>query len=207
KKTAVPRMIQPSGLPGFRQATTKPTTANGADTQTGSEPPLAFRLWCARPASGTSAIIKASVTPPRTSAAAGDTSRTVQALIATPHCQSACGAPAWGPTHRSPVGKDRFPVPSTPRPHPAPTAIPCITTCSVARPAAVGKEAIQHEIARASIPAARHIPAWSAPPCWHRLMTLHWRNGLVLTPSQELSARTPLLLHGHGHTRYVRPQS
>src|SRR5580700_3281650 len=32
-------MIQPSGLPGFRQATTKPTAAKGAVTQTGTEPP------------------------------------------------------------------------------------------------------------------------------------------------------------------------
>jgi hypothetical protein len=37
-------MIQPSGLPGLRPATTKPTIAKGAMIQTGSEPPLAFRL-------------------------------------------------------------------------------------------------------------------------------------------------------------------
>ena len=39
KETAAPSMIQPSGLPGLRQASTKPTTANGAETQTGTEPP------------------------------------------------------------------------------------------------------------------------------------------------------------------------
>src|SRR5580704_15148889 len=68
-------MTQPSGLPGFRQASTKPTTANGADKNTGTEPPLAARLWWARRASGTSAIIKASTSPPRTSAPVGDASR------------------------------------------------------------------------------------------------------------------------------------
>src|SRR5580704_12800645 len=68
-------MTQPSGLPGFRQASTKPTTANGADKNTGTEPPLAARLWWARRASGTSASIKASTSPPRTSAPVGDASR------------------------------------------------------------------------------------------------------------------------------------
>ena len=38
-----PSMIQPSGLPGFRQATTKPTTAKAAETQTGAEPPSASK--------------------------------------------------------------------------------------------------------------------------------------------------------------------
>ena len=37
-------MTQPSGLPGFRQASTKPTAANGAEIHTGTEPPLADRL-------------------------------------------------------------------------------------------------------------------------------------------------------------------
>jgi hypothetical protein len=36
-------MIQPSGLPGLRQASTKPTTAKGAETQTGTEPLLASK--------------------------------------------------------------------------------------------------------------------------------------------------------------------
>src|ERR1039457_3204392 len=65
-------MTQPSGLPGFRQATTKPTTPKPAEIQTGREPPLASMLWCARPARGTSAITKASTSPPRTSAVTGD---------------------------------------------------------------------------------------------------------------------------------------
>jgi hypothetical protein len=48
KKAASPRMIQPSGLAGYRQATpkpttTKPTTAQPAGIQTGTEPPLASR--------------------------------------------------------------------------------------------------------------------------------------------------------------------
>ncbi len=37
-------MSQPSGLPGLRQATTKPTTAPGAVTHTGTEAVAAFRL-------------------------------------------------------------------------------------------------------------------------------------------------------------------
>jgi|SRR5215470_2595508 len=36
----------------------------------------------------------------------------------------------------------------------------CIVICSVARPTAGDKEATQYEIARASTPAAKPIPAW-----------------------------------------------
>jgi hypothetical protein len=48
EEAASPRMIQPSGLAGYRQATpkpttTKPTTAQPAGIQTGTEPPLASR--------------------------------------------------------------------------------------------------------------------------------------------------------------------
>ena len=43
-KAEAPRKIQPSGLPGLRQATTKPPTANGTVTHTGTEPLAAFRL-------------------------------------------------------------------------------------------------------------------------------------------------------------------
>src|ERR1022692_3215328 len=71
-KAATPRRTQPSGLPGIRQATTKPTTPKPAENQTGREPLLASRLWCARPARGTSAITNASTRPPRTSAVTGD---------------------------------------------------------------------------------------------------------------------------------------
>src|SRR5580704_17786859 len=61
-------MIQPSGLPGLREATTKPTTPRAAEYQTGDEPPLAFRLWCARRASGTSTTTRARMRPPATRA-------------------------------------------------------------------------------------------------------------------------------------------
>jgi hypothetical protein len=128
-------------------------------------------------------------------------------MAVPPTANQGRGAPLWETRAQITRWQGQVPVPSAPRLHPAPAALPCITTCSVARPAAVGKEATQHEIARGSIPAARHIPAWLAPLCWHPQVALLWRNGLALTPSQELSARTPLLLHGHGHTRYVRPQS
>src|ERR1700691_4003223 len=65
-------MIQPSGLPGLREATTKPTTPRAAEYQTGDEPPLAFRLWCARRASGTSTTTRARIRPPATSAVTDD---------------------------------------------------------------------------------------------------------------------------------------
>ena len=68
-------MAHPSGLRGLRQATTNPTTPKAAENQTGSEPLLAFTLWCARRARGTSAIIKTSSTPPSTSAVVGDANR------------------------------------------------------------------------------------------------------------------------------------
>ena len=70
EKNAPPSMIQPSGLPGLRQATTRPTTPNGATTQTGTDPPLASRFWCASPASGTAAITSASSAAPQASTAA-----------------------------------------------------------------------------------------------------------------------------------------
>src|SRR5580658_5331413 len=69
EKTAATRMSQPSELRGLRQATTKPTTPAGAVTHTGVEPVLAFRLWCASPASGTAAAARTSTRPPSTSAA------------------------------------------------------------------------------------------------------------------------------------------
>src|SRR6201986_3954336 len=68
-------MIQPSGLAGLRQASTRPTAANAADTHTGIEPPPAFRFWCASPDSGTAAANKASNAPPMTRQAARDVSR------------------------------------------------------------------------------------------------------------------------------------
>ena len=43
-KAVEPRKIQPSGLPGLRQATTKPPTAPGTVTHTGAEAVAAFRL-------------------------------------------------------------------------------------------------------------------------------------------------------------------
>ena len=68
-------MIQPSGLAGRRNASTHPAAANAADTHTGTEPPPAFRFWCASPDSGTAAANKASSTPPMTRQAARDVSR------------------------------------------------------------------------------------------------------------------------------------
>src|SRR5580704_2261285 len=80
-------MIQPTGLAGLRQASTKPTTANGAVTHTGSEPLAAFRFWCASPASGTAAMNKTSTTTPMAAQAAGDASRKRRPVA------SAAGAP------------------------------------------------------------------------------------------------------------------
>ena len=75
-------MIQPSGLPGLRQATTRPTTPNGATTQTGTDPPLAFRFWCARPASGTAATTSASsAAPPASTTACAGLSLPMQATV------------------------------------------------------------------------------------------------------------------------------
>jgi hypothetical protein len=48
--------------------------AGGRRTHTGTEAPLAFRFWCASPASGTAATTKASSTPPMTTQAAGEAS-------------------------------------------------------------------------------------------------------------------------------------
>src|SRR5215469_501037 len=68
-------MIQPSGLPGLRQATTNPTTAKAAENQNGTEPLLLFMLWWARAASDGSAISSASTTPANTAAMAGEARR------------------------------------------------------------------------------------------------------------------------------------
>src|SRR5580700_3617815 len=121
------RMAQPSGLRGFRQATTNPTTPKTAENQTGSEPLLAFTLWCARRARGTSAIIKASTAPPSTSAVVGDASpkrRPVTSVVAGACPPAGCASPTEGNatpgpfgeryrsaqnpllSHRSPTGRD-----------------------------------------------------------------------------------------------------
>jgi len=68
-------MIQPSGLAGLRQASTRPTTANAADAHTGTEPLLAFRFCRASPDSGTAAAYRPSSTPPTAMQAARDVSR------------------------------------------------------------------------------------------------------------------------------------
>lgn len=81
-------MIQPSGLPGRRKASTKPGIASTADAHTGTEPLLAFRLWRASPASGTAAINKASSTMPKTAQAVGAARRNRRAVA------SAAGVPA-----------------------------------------------------------------------------------------------------------------
>jgi hypothetical protein len=74
-KTALASRIQPSGLRGFREATTKPATPTAAENQNGDEPPLEFRLWCARRANSGSAMTRASSRPPATSAVVGEASR------------------------------------------------------------------------------------------------------------------------------------
>src|ERR1700751_160704 len=73
--TARPRRHHPSGLPGFRQATTKPTTPNGVKVHHCGPPVLEFTFRCARLANGHSTATKATRRPPRTSAVAGEASR------------------------------------------------------------------------------------------------------------------------------------
>src|SRR5271170_2123170 len=95
-------MIQPSGLRGLREATTKPTTPRAAENQTGDEPPLAFRLWCARRASGTSTTTRARIRPPATSAITDDTDRKRPAAAAVIAVRRSIQPPSWagyyGPT-------------------------------------------------------------------------------------------------------------
>ena len=93
-------MIQPTGLSGLRQASTKPTTANGAVTHTGSEPLLAFRLWCASPASGTAAMNKTSATTPMTAQAAGDVSPKRRAVARAVGMPASCVLPTTPPYDR-----------------------------------------------------------------------------------------------------------
>ncbi|HTX25935.1 MAG TPA: hypothetical protein VME19_02820 [Streptosporangiaceae bacterium] len=59
----------------MRQATTKPTTANAAENQTGSEALLASMFCRVRIASGGSAAIIARTRPPSTAADRGEASR------------------------------------------------------------------------------------------------------------------------------------
>lgn len=64
EKTAAARNIQPSGLRGLRQASTKPSAPIMPVNHTGDEPPLALMLWCARRASGASTASFACRRPP-----------------------------------------------------------------------------------------------------------------------------------------------
>ena len=74
--TVPPARHQPSALPGLRQAITKPTTPNGANSSQGGPLVLAVTFSRARLASGHSAAIRASMKPPRTtSTATGEASR------------------------------------------------------------------------------------------------------------------------------------
>jgi hypothetical protein len=99
------RKSQPSGLPGLRQATTKPTAPKAAENQTGAAPPLEFRLWRARLARGTLAAINTSTTPPSTAAVTGDASRKRRAVTST--VCDACALAGGGFTTNPTLRRDR----------------------------------------------------------------------------------------------------